>query len=326
MLDAQVHDKLISYTDKELELLERNPDFKPTFTKRLKKEFFRDEHIFIVKQTRFIDIPLHSHEYIELVYVYQGKMRQVVNGKTIEQNQGEILLLNQFAQHEVEAATEDDIIINFIIEPEFIGRLISLFDNENLITEFILASINGKNRLGEHIHFKVGNCEELQQSVLKIINEIYSENILRQMRVNFLVGLLITELLANIESSDYYVSVNYTESLALMVLKYIDENYQNASLKVISDQLNQPNYKVSRLLKKFTGKTFSEILLEKRLERAIYLLKYTDYSIIDIINMTGYENASHFYRVFKEKYNVSIKEYRDNIRFVKAPYSIESED
>ncbi|MCG9702655.1 AraC family transcriptional regulator [Vibrio natriegens] len=323
MLNDEVHEKLLSYTDKELELLEQRPDFNHIFTKRVKREFFRDRHIFIEKQTRFIGVPLHSHDYIELVYVYQGKMRQVVNGKTIEQNQGEILLLNQFAQHEIEAAGEDDIIINLIIEPEFIGRLISLFDNENLITEFILASINGRNRLGEHIHFKVGDNEDLQNSVFKIINEIYSDNSLKQMRVHFLVGLLITDLLSNIDKSDYYVSVNYSESLALMVLKYIDDNYQTASLKVIADKLNQPNYKISRLLKKFTGKTFSELVLEKRLERAVYLLKYTNHAIIDVINMTGYENASHFYRVFKDKYNVSIKEYRDKFRFTKDPSMIE---
>lgn len=323
MLNAHVHDSLLSYTDKELELLEASPDFSPKFEKRISRKFYRDKHIYIEKQARFIAIPMHSHDYIELVYVYQGTMRQVVNGKVIEQNQGEILLLNQFAKHEIDAAGENDIIINLIIEPEFIGRLISLFDNENLITEFILASINGKNRLGEHIHFKVGDCLELQALVLKIINEIYSDNSLKQMRVHFLVGLLVTELLSNIEESDYYVSVNHDESLALSVLRYIDENYQNASLKVVSDRLNLPNYKVSRLLKKFTGKTFSDLLLEKRLERAVYLLKYTDYAIIDVINMTGYENASHFYRVFKDKYQVSIKEFRDNIRFAKDPFETE---
>lgn len=320
MLDAHVHDSLLALTDKELEVLEATPDFSPKFDKRISRKFYRDQHIYIEKQARFIGVPMHSHDYIELVYVYQGKMRQTVNGKVIEQNQGEILLLNQFAKHEIDAAGENDIIINLIIEPEFIGRLISLFDNENLITEFILASINGKNRLGEHIHFKVGESEEIQRSVLKIINEIYSDNALKQMRVHFLVGLLITELLSSIEDSDYYVSVNYDESLALSVLRYIDENYQTASLKGVSNQLNLPNYKVSRLLKKFTGKTFSELLLEKRLERAVYLLKYTDYAIIDVINMTGYENASHFYRVFKDKYNVSIKEFRDNIRFHKDPF------
>lgn len=314
MLDVQVHDKLIAFTDKELELLERRPDFEHKFEKRVKRKFFQDKNIYIEKQCRFIDIPMHSHEYIEVVYVYQGKMRQTVNGKVIEQNQGEILLLNQFAKHKVEAAGEEDIIVNFIIEPEFFGRLISLFDSDNLITEFILASINSINRHGEHIHFKVGDNPKLQESVLKIINEIYSEHSLKQIRVHFLVGLLLTDLLSNMESSDYYVSVNHNESLAIAVVKYINDNYQTASLKEISATLKQPNYAVSRLLKKFSGKTFSDLLLEKRLERATYLLKYTDYAIIDIINMTGYENASHFYKVFKDKYNVSVKEFRDELR------------
>ncbi|MCP6031763.1 helix-turn-helix domain-containing protein, partial [Klebsiella pneumoniae] len=51
--------------------------------------------------------------------------------------------------------------------------------------------------------------------------------------------------------------------------------------------------------------------VEKRLAVLIHLLKHTNHSIIDVINMTGYENASHCYKVFKEKYNMSIKEYRD---------------
>ncbi|AOV91858.1 TPA: helix-turn-helix domain-containing protein [Vibrio parahaemolyticus] len=314
MLDAKVHEQLLLHTDKELEILENKPGFNPVFFKRLEGDFYRDRHIFIEKHTRFIAVPMHSHDFIELVYVYSGTMRQVVNGKSVELKAGEMLLLNQYAQHEIDVTGENDIIINFIIEADYIARLISLFDDENLITKFILSSINGKNKSGEHVHFKVSHDQEIQNSVCKIINEIYSDKVLKQMRVHFLVGLLITDLLSNVDNSDYYVSSNYVDSLALTVLKYIDENFQDASLKVIADKINQPNYKVSRLLKSYTGKTFSELVIEKRIERAIYLLKYTDHSIIDVINMTGYENASHFYRVFKDKYNVSVKEYRDSVR------------
>lgn len=65
--------------------------------------------------------------------------------------------------------------------------------------------------------------------------------------------------------------------------------------------------------KDFTGKTFIELLVEKRIEKVIELLKNTNHSIVDIINMTGYENASHFYKIFKDKFNMSIKEYRDTL-------------
>jgi len=313
MLSSKIHDELMAYTDRELEILRSSYQLNHKFKKHIERQFFKDNHIYIEKQTRFTKVPLHSHGFIELIYVYQGEMSQNVNDKDITLHQGDILLLNQFAKHEVEAAGKNDIIINFIIKTEFFGRLMSLFDQENLISDFILSSVNGKKKVAEHILFQVGKIAEIQQIMDVIVTEIYSDNPLKTVKVNFLVGLLITELLSNIEASDYYAGGSYNESLAVLVLKYIDENYKAASLKDISNQLKQPNYKVSKLLKDFTGKTFIELLVEKRIEKAIELLKNTNYSIVDIINMTGYENASHFYKIFKDKFNMSIKEYRDTL-------------
>ncbi len=157
----------------------------------------------------------------------------------------------------------------------------------------------------------MGEIDAIQNIMHVIISEIYSNNHLKEIRVNFLVGLLMTELLSNVQASDYHINGSYNESLAMAVLRYIDTDYKTASLKEISCRLNQPNYKVSKLIKDFTGKNFSDLLVEKRLDVLIHLLKHTNHSIIDVINMTGYENASHCYKVFKEKYNMSIKEYRD---------------
>ncbi|SWL34987.1 rhamnose utilization AraC family transcriptional regulator [Klebsiella pneumoniae] len=162
----------------------------------------------------------------------------------------------------------------------------SLFDENNIISRFILSAINGRKKHGEHIHFKVGEIDAIQNIMHVIISEIYSNNHLKEIRVNFLVGLLMTELLSNVQASDYHINGSYNESLAMAVLRY-------------------------KLIKDFTGKNFSDLLVEKRLDVLIHLLKHTNHSIIDVINMTGYENASHCYKVFKEKYNMSIKEYRD---------------
>ncbi|MEC5319821.1 AraC family transcriptional regulator [Brenneria populi subsp. brevivirga] len=311
MLSAEIHDNLMSYTDRELEILKTNYQFKHKFTKHMERKFFKDNSIYIEKQTRFAKVPLHSHEFIEVVYIYQGVMRQTINQRAMTLRQGEILLLNQFAKHEIEAAGHDDIIINFIIKIDFFGKLMSLFDEENLVLDFILSSINGKKRCAEHICFKVGEVESIQKIMHVIISEIYSKNNFKEVRVNFLVGLLITELLANSELSDCYINASYNESLSISVLKYIDDNYRTASLKEISNRLKQPNYKISKLLKDFTGKNFSELLIEKRVEVFLHHLKHTDCSIVDIINITGYENASHFYKIFKEKFNMSIKQYRE---------------
>lgn len=311
MLHHEIHDNLLSYTDRELELLQANDQFRHKFKTHMERRFFKDNYIYIEKQTRFTKIPLHSHGFIELIYIYQGEMRQTINEQPLTLAKGDVLLINQFAKHEIDAAGHDDIIINFIIKTDFFGRLMSLFDEDNIISNFILSSVNGKKKYGEHIHFKVGDIDSIQSVMHVIISEIYSSNNLKEVRVNFLVGLLITELLSNVQSSNYHINGSYNESLAMAVLKYIDTDYKTASLKEISAQLNQPNYKVSKLIKDFTGKNFSELLVEKRIDVLIHLLKHTNHSIIDVINMTGYENASHCYKMFKEKYKMSIKEYRD---------------
>ncbi|MCI4214587.1 AraC family ligand binding domain-containing protein [Dickeya dianthicola] len=204
MVNSKVHDELIAYTERELEILQSNYQFNHKFKSYMERHFFKDNYIYIEKQTRFTRVPLHSHGFIELTYVYQGVMNQKVNNRTITMKKGDIILLNQFAKHEIEAAGKNDIIINFIIKIGFFGKLMSLFDQGNLISDFIFSSINGKKRYVEHILFRVGDIEPIQTIVGVIISEIYSDNTLKQTRVNFLVGLLITELLSNIESSDYY--------------------------------------------------------------------------------------------------------------------------
>lgn len=295
MLHHDIHEKLLAYTDRELELLRANYQLCHKFKSHMERRFFKDNYIHIEKQTRFTKIPLHSHGFIELIYIYQGKMHQKINEESLTLGKGEILLINQFARHEIEAAGQNDIIINFIIKTEFFGRLMSLFDENNIISRFILSAINGRKKHGEHIHFKVGEIDAIQSIMHVIISEIYSNNHLKEIRVNFLVGLLMTELLSNVQASDYHINGSYNESLAMAVLRYIDTDYKTASLKEISCRLNQPNYKVSKLIKDFTGKNFSDLLVEKRLDVLIHLLKHTNHSIIDVINMTGYENASHCY-------------------------------
>ena len=69
-----------------------------------------------------------------------------------------------------------------------------------------------------------------------------------------------------------------------------------------------PNY-ISALLHKETGRKFTEILLEKRMERAVLLLKNTPLSVEEITVMLGYSNTSNFYKAFREYYGTTPREY-----------------
>ena len=72
-------------------------------------------------------------------------------------------------------------------------------------------------------------------------------------------------------------------------------------------------YWLSREIRKRTGKTYKELLQEKRMQQAVYLLANSRIPVTDIIESVGYDNTSYFYRLFRGRYGMSPKEYRDNL-------------
>ena len=98
-------------------------------------------------------------------------------------------------------------------------------------------------------------------------------------------------------------------TLPEQIIQYINSHPESVTLKDIATHFSyHPNY-ISSLLHKELGKTFSEIVLEKRMDRAVILLKGTTLSIEEISAMLGYSNTSNFYKAFREYYGASPREY-----------------
>ncbi|MGI5888788.1 MAG: helix-turn-helix domain-containing protein [Oscillospiraceae bacterium] len=93
--------------------------------------------------------------------------------------------------------------------------------------------------------------------------------------------------------------------LSMQMEAYIESHSDSVTLKSLAARFGyHPNY-VSRYIHDRTGKTFSEILLEKRMEKALLLIRNTDLSIEKIAAMLGYSNSSNFYKAFREYYHSS---------------------
>ena len=85
----------------------------------------------------------------------------------------------------------------------------------------------------------------------------------------------------------------------------------DAELRQMPQELVNLLYSLAEagVLPEETGRTFSELLLEKRMERAAILLKGTTLPIEEIAAMLGYSNSSNFYKAFKRYYGFSPREY-----------------
>ncbi len=98
-------------------------------------------------------------------------------------------------------------------------------------------------------------------------------------------------------------------------IKYIDEFYMNAdfSVQIMAEDLKvSPSY-LSRYFKDQTGKTITDYLIYKRIEKAKILLCSTDEPIRKIIQHIGYQNETSFIRTFKKVEGITPGMYRSRM-------------
>ena len=115
-----------------------------------------------------------------------------------------------------------------------------------------------------------------------------------------------------IQIARQYVNVNrgsVKERPSEKIVQYMGEHVDTVTLKEIAKHFSyHPNY-ISTLLRREIGKSFSEILLELRMERAVILLQGTGLPVEKVSSVLGYSNSSNFYKAFRDYYHVSPREY-----------------
>jgi len=89
--------------------------------------------------------------------------------------------------------------------------------------------------------------------------------------------------------------------------------HQELSVSSLASRVNQhPDY-FSRLFKTFTGQRPVSYILEKRIERAQYLLATSRLAYSDIATQTGFDNLSYFSKSFKKLTGMSPSAYKKQV-------------
>ena len=100
------------------------------------------------------------------------------------------------------------------------------------------------------------------------------------------------------------------EETIVQTLRYIEEHYRDGSLTELSQLTHYDFSALSRLIKNRTGKTYTDLIQEKRLSQAAWLLINTGKRVDEIARLAGYENISYFHRLFVSRFGVSPRQYR----------------
>ncbi len=311
-MDNVIIERLTRLTDEEREILQGNQLNRDRYFVADRSvvnsaKLLEDRELALRPHTRFVDFPEHGHDYMEFMYVYSGKISHVIGTETISLEQGDILFLNRHTRHSVKKAGAEDIGINFILSNPFLQVVFHQVQNNPVMSEFLTNNFEDTG-VEEYLYFRTKDNFPIRNLMDNLIYAIVNRS---QELYAGLVSLLFTYLAYyrdTLGGAERHVSPE--AKLRRDVLDYLDRHYTNATLTELAKNLGYSPAYLSRKIRSVTGKTFQHLLQTQRLKVAQKLLISTTLGVEEIIHSVGYENQSHFYRVFLKSFGATPHEYR----------------
>lgn len=95
------------------------------------------------------------------------------------------------------------------------------------------------------------------------------------------------------------------------VFEFIELNYhQSIKLKEVARSVGYSSAYLTDLVRRLTGKTVNNWIVERRIAAASTLLLETNYSVEQIALDVGYQNINHFYCQFRDRYQNTPRAWR----------------
>lgn len=269
----------------------------------------KDDVIICVFKGKEISEPFHRQDFFFINYAYRNNYNALSakydNLITIREN--ECYIGQPYSGYALRGKSENEIIIiGVLIKKDAFFReyLPIIYTDAGLFRFFINPQTNKFS--DEFIHLALSK-NHMIRTILEMMVVEYAD--IQSDIQQILKSMLQTLLLEIARCHRLQKNTIIPKTVSEQILAYMDNNSDVVTLKNIATHFGyHPNY-ISTLLHRETGRTFSNILLEKRMERAILLLQNTTLSIEEIATMLGYSNHSNFYKAFKSYYGSTPREY-----------------
>lgn len=152
--------------------------------------------------------------------------------------------------------------------------------------------------------------KDFSQKIHRVLKDIYKESKNLHFNSEDYFSTKLNELFIYINR---YANANNKTSVTNFeyIINNIDEKYtQKLSLTEYAKQLNISYDYFRHKFKEITGYSPQEYIINKRLEMANDLLTTTNDSCTEISEKCGFSDSAQFSKMFKDKYNISPRQYR----------------
>lgn len=266
--------------------------------------FGTDRSISARTHTRYVDFPEHKHNYVEMMIVLSGNITHEIDGSELTLSKGEILVMNKHVTHSVRRSGKNDIGVNIIMSDRLIDGVAAELSGT------VFSSLIKENTKADGAPIYLAFSTEGRKYIENIIENLLFELTEKGGDTGIMTGtvsLLLRYL--SIENKELLklgnLKTDKDESRRIEILSYLRSHYRTASLSELSERLYLTVPYLSKITVQLFGKSFKELVIDERMQRAKTAFESTKMPIGDVIRSVGYENESYFHREFKKRYGVT---------------------
>jgi AraC-like DNA-binding protein len=256
------------------------------------------------------DLPFwHFHPELELVYINKAKGKRHIGSHLSYFNNSQLLLLGANLPHSGFAdrftTNGSETIVQF--KEDFLGN-----DFFTIPETTMIKALFERAKKGLLFHLEVKKI--IGPKIEDLINYDGLDLIIKLLDVLKDLATATNYTLLNADGFAFEVEPQDNKKIDI-IFDYVSKNYiEPIPLALISEKVSLTIPSFCRYFKKATGKTFTQFVNEFRIVHATKLLAESPTNITDICFESGFNNFSHFSKMFKNFTGKSPLKYRNEMK------------
>jgi len=262
---------------------------------------------------------LHRHDFFELSIVAEGNAQMQVETQRFSCRTGDVIMVNRNTRH------AEDILRNATLYTIELSKdyLLRWPDADELFTymdetqnQFFTRNLDDEiKRNKDFIACRYRNDAD-RSEILDIFLSIADELEHKRPGFQLMLRALIYRLFATLSNPETY-SCTYVdlgfdggESLANTAKQFLDKTKRKLTHAELSTYLHYSSTHINRVFQKHFGESVKDYNRKIYMREAAKLLTSTNMNIQEIIREIGFDNRTHFYKLFFESFQMTPAEYR----------------
>ena len=266
---------------------------------------------------------LHGHEYTQINYIIRGYCKHALGSMVHDMRDGDVFVIPPYTPHRIIAVNNVPLeVVEIEFNSELVTQEISLAATDKLLLDFLFLNpylTSSESNVEPQLNLRKAMGSHLEALMLDIVKEFgdkrYGYELIVKSLITALVVLLGREYQSTTRSESSNAVLQSHHQSVNMAIQHIEHCYnQKLWVEDVAKIAMLSTSYFCYVFKSITHKTFIEYVNNLRVEKSKELLCTTSKSVAEVCFDVGFNNISHFNRLFKQCTGMSPSAFRKKLR------------